>query len=185
MFRRDLELITYFKSERCQETIFVRASPRATCWHKIRSLALRRRDKLALKSRWYNDCSRYGMMRKAVASETGRTSNDIFFDCPHCSAPLVVNAAAAGITLSCQRCGEPVKVPTESLPSGAATANNQNLLAELERRLKENASQRTEVVGYINQLSIQLHRWQHRLNVLNERQTELEAEIAAAANAAS
>jgi len=42
---------------------------------------------------------------------------------------------------------------------------------------KENESQRTEIPGYINQLSIQLHRWQLRLQTLNERKKELAAEI--------
>jgi hypothetical protein len=44
--------------------------------------------------------------------------------------------------------------------------------------LKENESQRTEITGYINQLSIQLHRWQLRLTSLNERQQKLQAELA-------
>ena len=51
-------------------------------------------------------------------------------------------------------------------------------LAELRRHLKENESQRTEVNGYINQLSIQLHRWQIRIQTLDERNKELTAEIA-------
>ena len=42
---------------------------------------------------------------------------------------------------------------------------------------KENESQRTEIPGYINQHSIQLHRWQLRLQTLNERKKELAAEI--------
>jgi chromosome segregation ATPase len=46
-------------------------------------------------------------------------------------------------------------------------------LDELQRHLKENESQRTEINGYINQLSIQLHRWQLRLQTLNERNKEL------------
>jgi chromosome segregation ATPase len=50
-------------------------------------------------------------------------------------------------------------------------------LTDLQRKLKENESQRTEVTGYINQLSIQLHRWKLRLQTLNERKTELEGEI--------
>ena len=49
--------------------------------------------------------------------------------------------------------------------------------AELQRRLKENESQRTEISGYIKQLSIQLHRWQLRLQTLNERNKELTADI--------
>ena len=50
-------------------------------------------------------------------------------------------------------------------------------LTDLQRKLKENESQRTEVTGYINQLSIQLHRWKLRLQTLNERKTELEEEL--------
>ncbi len=48
---------------------------------------------------------------------------------------------------------------------------------DLQRKLKENESQRTEITGYINQLSIQLHRWKLRLQTLNERKTELEEEL--------
>ncbi len=50
-------------------------------------------------------------------------------------------------------------------------------VAELQRHLKENESQRTEVIGYINQLSIQLHRWQLRLQKLSERQQDLTREL--------
>jgi hypothetical protein len=123
------------------------------------------------------------MMHKGGASETGASSNDIYFDCHHCSSPLVVDIAAAGMTLDCQRCGKPTRVPALAAPIISTPAPPNEILAELERHLKENASQRTEVVGYINQLSIQLHRWQHRLKTLNERQTELEIQIAAAARA--
>jgi chromosome segregation ATPase len=51
--------------------------------------------------------------------------------------------------------------------------------AELQRCLKENESQRTEIDSYINQLNIQLHRWQLRLQTLNERNRDLKAELAA------
>jgi chaperonin cofactor prefoldin len=36
---------------------------------------------------------------------------------------------------------------------------------------------RTEIPGYINQLSIQLNRWQLRLQTSNERKKELAAKI--------
>ena len=52
-------------------------------------------------------------------------------------------------------------------------------VTELRRQLKENESQRTEITGYINQASIQLHRWQLRLQNLNERKQKLDAELAA------
>ena len=50
-------------------------------------------------------------------------------------------------------------------------------VGELRRQLKENESQRTEVTGYINQLSIQLHRWQLRLQTLEERRKQLENDL--------
>ena len=51
-------------------------------------------------------------------------------------------------------------------------------MAELRRHLKENESQRTEVNGYINQLNIQLHRWQIRIQTLDKRNKELTDEVA-------
>jgi len=55
---------------------------------------------------------------------------------------------------------------------------DQEPMADLEHRLKENESQRTEITGYINQHNIQLHRWQLQLKTLNERKQQLEAELA-------
>ena len=77
------------------------------------------------------------------------------------------------MTLNCQRCGKPTLVPM--LSANAASAPQE--LTDLQRKLKENESQRTEITGYINQLSIQLHRWKLRLQTLNERKTELEEEL--------
>jgi hypothetical protein len=101
-------------------------------------------------------------------------SGDILFNCQHCTAPLVVDAAAAGRRLTCQRCGKPTQVPV----SASAASGPPRELTDLERKLKENESQRTEVTSSINQLCIQLHRWKLRLQTLNERKTELEAELA-------
>jgi hypothetical protein len=87
---------------------------------------------------------------------------------------------AAGMTLQCPQCGKPANVPVSNavgaatqspLPSASAK------LVELQRHLKENESQRTEINGYINQLSIQLHRWQLRLQTLNERNKQLTDEM--------
>src|SRR6476469_10708116 len=102
--------------------------------------------------------------------------NDIVFACAHCSTPLVVDAAAAGMTLDCQKCGKPTTVPKVSVE---VAAENAARISDLEHQLKENESQRTEITSYINQHSIQLHRWQLRLKSLNERQQKLEAELAA------
>ena len=102
---------------------------------------------------------------------------DIVFACRHCATSFVVDAAAAGMTLDCQKCGKPTTVPHTTLE---AAGENAVKISDLQHQLKENESQRTEITGYINQLSIQLHRWQLRLKSLNERQQKLEAELAAA-----
>jgi transcription elongation factor Elf1 len=109
-------------------------------------------------------------VRPQAKSEPG----DLVFKCQHCSSPLIVDAAAAGMTLNCQRCGKPTSVPTTSVATGQPSPQE---LTDLQRKLKENESQRTEVTGYINQLSIQLHRWKLRLQTLNERKNELDEEL--------
>ena len=104
-------------------------------------------------------------------------SQDIVFACASCSTSFVVDAAAAGMTLDCQKCGKPTTVPRISVEAAAEKAVK---ISDLQHQLKENESQRTEITSYINQLSIQLHRWQLRLQSLNERQAKLQAELAAA-----
>lgn len=110
--------------------------------------------------------------------EIAQASHDITFACTHCTTPLVVDAAAAGMTLPCQRCGKPTVVPDIRSRNRADTPRDQTQVAELRRQLKENESQRTEITGYINQASIQLHRWQLRLQTLNERKQKLDADLA-------
>jgi len=99
---------------------------------------------------------------------------DIFYRCEHCHMLLVVNRAATGMSMSCQRCGKFTAVPKTSAP----VADDGARLQGIQRRLTENESQRTEAIGYINQLNIQLHRWQLRLQTLNERKQQLEKELA-------
>jgi len=106
---------------------------------------------------------------------TQAPSSDIVFACSRCFTSFVVDAAAAGMTLDCQKCGNPTMVPNAKLE---AAADNAVRISDLQHQLKENESQRTEITGYINQLSIQLHRWQLRLQSLNERQQKLQAELA-------
>jgi hypothetical protein len=111
-----------------------------------------------------------------AGSTVAKGVSDITFACAHCASPLVVDRAAAGLTLPCQKCGKPTVVP--KIPDRAVeSAETQARLGDVQRRLKENESQRTEITGYINQLSIQLHRWQLRLQTLNERRDELETEL--------
>jgi chromosome segregation ATPase len=114
-------------------------------------------------------------MENAAAS-LSQEPRDITFACVHCSSALVVDNAAAGMTLECQRCGKPTPVPAIPVRE-TASDKAQARIDDLKRQLKENESQRTEITGYINQLSIQLHRWQLRLQTLNERHKELENEF--------
>jgi transcription elongation factor Elf1 len=103
-------------------------------------------------------------------------SSDILFACSHCATSLVVDAAAAGLAVNCQNCGKPLRVPAAPIET---VADNAVRISEIQHQLKENESQRTEITSYINQLSIQLHRWQLRLQSLNERQQKLEGELTA------
>jgi len=106
----------------------------------------------------------------------GKTTTDIVFTCQYCSTSCVVDAAAAGVTVFCQKCGKPTVVP--KLRAEAATSNAVRI-RDLQHQLKENESQRTELTSYINQHSIQLYRWQLRLKDLTERQRMIEAELVA------
>lgn len=121
------------------------------------------------------------MQNAAGPTESKNGSADILFKCEHCHIALVVEKSAAGLTLNCQRCGKPTTVPHSSVTSFGAQSPAPSAaakLSELQHHLKENASQRTEINGYINQLSIQLHRWQLRLQTLNERNQQLADEMA-------
>ena len=79
------------------------------------------------------------------------------------------------MTLTCQKCGQLTVVPKVEEPSESTLTYAE----EIRGKLTENESQRAEVTGYINQLTIQLHRWQLRLQTLNERKAQLEKELGA------
>jgi DNA-directed RNA polymerase subunit M/transcription elongation factor TFIIS len=115
------------------------------------------------------------------AAAPASLGDDIVFNCPKCGAALVVTCAAAGVVVNCQKCNQLITVPEAGVTSKdeAASSEPNAHLANLQRRLKENESQRTEITSYINQHSIQLHRWQLRLQTLEERKKELMNEILA------
>ena len=115
-------------------------------------------------------------METATATPPKTEPSDITFVCVHCSSALVVDAAAQGMTLECQRCGKPTPVPSIPMRS-EMPPGEESRIADIRRQLRENESQRTEITTYINQLSIQLHRWQLRLQTLNERKRDLETEL--------
>jgi len=111
-----------------------------------------------------------------AATGVSQSPADITFACSNCHSALVVDAAAAGMTLECQKCGKPTIVPAVPFHQSDA-AKDIARINDLKRQLKENESQRTEISSYINQLSIQLHRWQLRLGTLNERKTQIELDL--------
>jgi hypothetical protein len=133
----------------------------------------------------YVFCSNDLRMETAVPHKsfpTGPAGRDIVFECQHCATPLVVDRAAAGMTLDCQQCGKPIAVPpaqceTDRPPELSAVENAH--FADVQRRMKENESQRIEITNTINQLRIQFHRGQLRLQTLEETQKQLNEEMAA------
>ena len=128
---------------------------------------------------WYAGCLNSGMETATGLTDWKNRKADILFKCEHCGVSLVVDGAAAGMTLQCQQCGKPANVPISSTVNAATQSPvpSASTLAELQHHLKENESQRTEINGYINQLHIQLHRWQLRLQTLNERNKQLTDEM--------
>jgi len=113
------------------------------------------------------------------ADATVEGNSDLFFKCENCGTALVVDVAGAGMTLKCQRCGAPTTVPHPFSPgTSSRPAPSPERRLELQHHLKENESQHTEIKGYIHQLSIQLHRWQLRLQDLEKRNRELTEELA-------
>jgi hypothetical protein len=114
------------------------------------------------------------------SESSANTAPDIVFQCPHCRTTLKLDRATAGTTLKCESCQQLIRVPRSRSAKKVSDQEepvNLEQPADLEHCLKENESQRTEITGYINQLNIQLHRWQLRLQTLNERKQQLEAEL--------
>jgi hypothetical protein len=134
------------------------------------------------------------------------TERDIVFECPHCHGELVVDLEGAGMSLACVHCGQTVTVPEYHGPSlhflEAATSKLTEALrnarkgsprkfdfsnrsaaelvtrrAELERQSQEIQAQSAEIRGQVNHALIQLHRYQLKLDMLNESQAELETEL--------
>ena len=138
------------------------------------------------------------------------TERDIVFECSHCHGELVVDLEGAGLSLTCVHCGQTVTVPEYHGPSlhflEAATSKLTEALrnarkgsprkfdfsnrsaaelvarrAELERQSQEIQAQSAEIRGQVNHALIQLHRYQLKLDMLNESQAELETELKAIA----
>jgi hypothetical protein len=142
------------------------------------------------------------------SAEIEVTERDIVFDCPHCDGELVIDQAGAGMQVDCPFCHTSVEVPEYKGPSlrflqtatatlaksiqGARTVSPKSYefqtlsaddlkhrQAELQRALRENQAQATEIKGHIHHATIQLHRYRLKLEVNQERQAEYKAELEA------
>jgi hypothetical protein len=136
------------------------------------------------------------------------TERDVVFDCPHCGGELIVDMDGAGMKLPCALCDCLITIPeyhgpslqflqaaTAKLAKAIQTARNASpkkfhfegrsadelsrIENDLQRALRESQAQTTEVRGHIHHATIQLHRYQLKLEVIQERQSELKAELEA------
>jgi DNA-directed RNA polymerase subunit RPC12/RpoP len=134
------------------------------------------------------------------------TERDIVFDCSNCGGELAIDMDGAAMEVSCAHCGTKLTVPeyhgpslqflqaaTSKLAKAIQAARNatpkkhqfegrtadelKRRQTELQRALRETQAQLTEVKGHIHHATIQLHRYQLRLEVIQERQTELKSEL--------
>ena len=134
------------------------------------------------------------------------TERDIVFDCPQCGGELAIDMDGAGMGVNCAHCGHALTVPEYHGPSlqflqaatsklakaiqaarnasprnfnfeGRAPDDLQRRQNELQRVLRESQTQLTEIKGHIHHATIQLHRYQLKLEVIQERQSELKAEL--------
>jgi hypothetical protein len=136
------------------------------------------------------------------------TERDIVFECPHCAGELVVDMDGAGMRVACPLCNGSLDVPEYDGPSlqflqaattkltkaiqtarsaspkkfhfeGRSSDELKRIQSDLQRALRESQAQTTEVKGRIHHATIQLHRFQLKLEVIQERQSELKAELEA------
>ena len=133
---------------------------------------------------------------------------DIVFNCPNCQGELVVDRDGAGLSVPCSHCGQAITIPNYQQPppvlgplqtsepteptaptpvrhfdfAGKAREQLERRFNELKNQLKENRSQDTEMRGHVNRATIDLHRLQLKLKKLQERQTDIDAEINALAD---
>jgi predicted RNA-binding Zn-ribbon protein involved in translation (DUF1610 family) len=136
------------------------------------------------------------------------TERDIVFDCPNCGGELAIDMDGAGLEVNCAHCGKAVIVPAYHGPSlqflQAATSKLAKAIQaarnaspkrfhfegrtpedlrrrqnELQGALQESQTQLTEIKGHIHHATIQLHRYQLKLEVIQERQSEIKGELEA------
>jgi DNA-directed RNA polymerase subunit RPC12/RpoP len=96
------------------------------------------------------------------------------------AAAIIAPSSAPDATPPVEPLPAPVPAPDERFNfSNHTPAQLEQRLADLNGQRKENQSQDTEMRGHINRATIDLHRLQLKLKKLQERQADIEAELAA------
>ncbi len=89
----------------------------------------------------HNDCYFVRHAKRNAIAPQKTIDPDIFFRCEHCNTSLVVNRAAAGMSLRCQDCGKLTAVPKPSEPGrGRSRAITGNPAAPDRKRIATNRS---------------------------------------------
>ncbi len=110
--------------------------------------------------------------------------------CSHCGHPLQIPdheprpvgapTAAATLHSNDDRLPLPPAPPARRFDfNGQAPEQLVRRLGDLTHQLKENRSQDTEIRGHVSRATMELHRLQLKLKKLQERQADIDAEIAA------
>ncbi len=147
-----------------------------------------------------------GSPSSSVSHAIQLTERDVVFNCSNCEGEIVIDGEGAGLAVQCPFCGSELIVPEYNGPSlrflQAATAKLAREVEaarhappasyhleklspeELERRqaalenaFRECQLQAAEIKGHVHHATIQLHRYQLKLEVILERQSELKAEL--------
>ena len=113
-------------------------------------------------------------------------------DCPcsHCGHPLKIpqyqpratGGEPGGVILQTPAADRRAAPPAPARQfdfTGQAAEQLVRRMGDLTHQLKENRSQDTEMRGHVSRATLELHRLQLRLKKLQERQADIEAELAA------
>ncbi|MBV9671520.1 MAG: hypothetical protein JO076_01670 [Verrucomicrobia bacterium] len=148
-----------------------------------------------------------GSASNFVSDTVHVTERDVVFNCSHCEGEIVIDKEGSGLAVHCPFCGSELIVPEYSGPSlrflQTATAKLAREVEaarqappptsyhldrlspeELKRRqtalegaFQDTQVQASEIKEHVHHATIQLHRYQLKLEVILERQSEIKAEL--------
>lgn len=126
----------------------------------------------------------------AILTRRLKVNDSLIINCPSCDKSVAAVESMVGQTVECPFCAHHFKVQqpkttvlipqVEPRAPAKDPAVVQAELANLERQLRENVTQITELRGHVSRLNMELHRHELRMKNLTDRQVELNTTIAAA-----